>query len=33
MRALQADGQFGVRALSRNPNEIATWPTKSSKGI
>jgi uncharacterized protein YbjT (DUF2867 family) len=33
VRALQAGGQFKVRALSRNPDKQATSPTKSSKQI
>ena len=31
VRALRAASQFKVRALSRNPASIATWPTKSSR--
>jgi uncharacterized protein YbjT (DUF2867 family) len=29
IRALQASGQFNVRALSRNPGKLTTSPTKS----
>jgi len=33
VRTLEADSQFKVHALSRNPTSIATSPTKSSKQI